>query len=547
MKLNKNQLGGLAVKILLGGLLVILVGSFVLADIAHTAGSSQSAKMSHRGIELTDARETRDAAQLAAILALNEGALIQPEQFVQEARAFAADRAEKRQNDSQTMQFFIGVVERLHAADKLGIPKPDRAQLQKFITSYRLFSNESGAFDPAQLKYFTETARERLGMNNVAIDNALANAWRIQKLATIAAPAKPPALDVLARRISEKARTEWKIERAVLNRAGYKAAVAADAKADEALYQAAPENYRTPELSRIRVVKLDGDLKTADSLPAPTESNLIELASRRRDKFPLAAYSEPAKFIADNRADLMKTWREEKAGEAAADKLSRALLEHVPPGEARPDDTRVDAMLKTAGLTAKPITPYGKDKLPVGTDIPDALLLEALSLNANNWRTGAIPIGADAYAVIFDGKIPSRLPEFGEVKSRVAADRVAAETDKLFAKAAENKAADVAKAVKAGKKFADAAKAAGLTPTAASTFEYQNAPVEIQEQILALESVPVGGVSGAMRQGADRAIFFIVERKAPAAVKEDPLADRIAEVIGGESARAATTTIGTDR
>lgn len=545
LQIRRGAIRGVVPKVLLGGLLVILIGSFVLADVARTSAGGSSAKIAHRGIELTDARGTRSARQLAAFFALNEGQLVHPDQFLNSAREAAMDRAAKRQVENPAFHYLVGVVERLRTADELGIPKPGKEQLAEYIRGSRMFANQQGAFDPTQLKRFTDIARERLDMSGRDIDDALANAWRIQKVATLSAPAKTPALDVLARRLSEKSRSEWKVERAQFERAQFKGTVTPDEKADEEFFKSAPENYRIPEMSRVRVIRVAGDLKTADSLPAPTASDLTELAGRRRDKFPLAAFSEPAKFIADNRAELMKTWREEKAGEAAAEKLSKTLLTHVAPGDSRPDDARVDAMLKAAGLTAKPLAAYGRDNLPVGTGIPDALLAEALTLNATRWRSGAIPFGPEAYAFVFDSAIPSRLPEFAEVKKRVATERAAAETDRLFAKAADAKAAEIAAAVKSGKKFADAAKAAGLKTAPVLTFEYQNAPAELEDQLQILETVPVGGVSGALRSGADRTVAHIVARTAPAVTKEDPLADRIAEVIGSESARATATTLGT--
>lgn len=524
-------------KVLLGILLVMMIGGFVFADFANRQGGpSFSGKFVHRGVNLVESRATQPARDLASLLAVRQQHPVHSEEFLAAARQAAARQQAKERNDDPVFNFFLGTLDRLRTADSLGIPQPDTNELKAFIQKYPLFTNDKGDFDPGALKNFADIARDRLGLDDRRLQAALANAWRMEKLAAVGAPDNAPALDFLARRISDKIRTRWTVETATFARAGFTAVVPKDDKAVAAYFEANKEQYRVAEKLRLRVVRIPGDTKAADALPAPTEDALRAVAERRRDRFPLFGMSEPGAFVNENRSALLITWREEKAGEAAAVKLSDTLVTAMPLGETRPDDAKVDAMLKAAGLTATALPAYGRDSLPSGTGLPEALLETGLELTPTRWRTAVIPYGAGAYVFIYDGSVPSRIPALTEVLARVTEDRNAKETDRLFTETAAAKAASLATEVKAGKNFADAAKAAGLTPTAAVNFEYRNPPEALRAHLDALETVPVGGVSGALRAGNDRLVAHIISRLAPDAGKDDSDTDNIRTYLGRSAA-----------
>jgi hypothetical protein len=525
-------------KVLLGTLLVMMIGSFVLADyIRNQSRSGFEGKLVHRGVNLVDARETQQARDLTALLVASQRPT-HTDDFLTLARQAAMRQQAKEKSEDRLFDFLLNTLDRLQTADNLGIPSPSSAELKTFIQKYPLFANEKGDFDPAALKNFADVARDRLGLDDRRLQTAIGNAWRIQKLTSIGSPENAPALDALARRFSEKFRTRWTVETATFSRTGFTAAVPKDEKAVAAYFEAHKETYRVPEKLRLRVARLAGDIKAADSLPAPTETDLRTLAERRRDRFPLFGITETGAFLNENRSTLLITWREEKAGEAAAAKLSDTLVTAIPVGETRPDDAKVDAMIKAAGLTAKAIPAYGRDALPTGTGVSDALLESALELSPARWRTAAIPFGSEAFVFIYDGSVPSRIPALSEVLARVTADRDTEETDRLFAEAATAKAATIAAEVKAGKNFAEAAKAAGLTAAPATNFEYQKPTENLGPHLNALETLPVCGVSGALRTGSDRLVAHVVSRLAPAAAKTDTVADDIRQRLG----RMATET-----
>ncbi len=519
-------------KVLLGILLVMMIGSFVLADfIRNQSHSGFEGKYVHRGVNLVDARETRQARDLAAFLVVRQRPT-HTDDFIALARQAAMRQQAKEKSEDPLFDFLLTTLDRLQTADALGIPAPADAELKAFIRSHPLFANDKGDFDPAALKNFADIARDRIGLDDLRLRTAIGNAWRIRKLATLGAPDTAPALDALARRFSEKLRARWTVETATFARTAFTAAVPKDDKAVAAYFEANKERYRVPEKLRLRVARIAGDTKAADALPAPTEADLRALAERRRDRFPLFGMTEAGAFINENRAPLLITWREEKAGETAAAKLSDTLVTAMPVGETRPDDAKVDAMIKAAGLTATTLPAYGRDALPTGTGVPEALLESALGLTPARWRTAVIPFGAGAYVFVYDGSVPSRIPALAEVVTRVAEDRTGEQTDRLFTEAATAKAAALAAEVKAGKSFTDAAKAKGLTVAPAANFEYRSPPENLSQHLDALETLPVGGVSGTLRAGPDRLVAHVIARLATDAGKADTVADDIRTNLG---------------
>ena len=530
---------------LLGAMLVVIIGSFVFYGYSGNSDRGFSGSLRHKTasgvIDLTDPRSTRDARDLAAYLSHG----VHADEFlhaarVAAARARAGDSAEDPQGD-RLYYYYVSTVDRLAAADALEIPKPSEKALAEFIRSNRDFAGATGEFDSAKFKQIADMARDRLGLDDARLQTALSNAWRVNRLTSAGSPDDAPALGVLAGRISDTLRTKWTVEYAVFSRAGYAPFIPDDAKALSEFFEKNKESYRVPQRVKLRYAKVSGN--PAEVQDKPTDDDLLATAGRRKDRFPLFGTVSSATFLLDNRSAIESVWREEKAGESVAAKLSETLGTIMPTGGNRPADEALEGMIKSAGLTASALPAYGSDCVPAGTGLPEALLTGALSLSPQTWRTGAIPFGDAAYVFIYDGAIESRIPALDEVKARVTADRNAAETDRLFAESAKTKAAELADAAKAGKTFADAAKAAGLTVEKPAVFERTSAPEALAAHLDSLDAIAIGGVSGALRQGSDRIIAHIASREVPASTGEDKIATAYRRLVGTSAARCTSESV----
>lgn len=516
-------------KTLLACLLVVIIASFVfyMGPSARSGGGEISCM--HRGMNLADERDSQAARNLASFSAALQGRTIHTGEFLYAARRAGVTLSQKQPVENMPeFNFLASTADSLIEANTLGIPEPDEKTLRQFITGHRLFKNAADVFDPARFKNFAEYARDRLGLDEANLQKALGNAWRIQKLDAVLSPETSPGLTALASRLSQKQRTQWKVETAVFGRNDFTADIRPDEKALADYFAANKERYRVPEKIKLSVACVKADADAAKSLPAPGDAELRAVAQSRPDLFPKADASE--EFLKNNRDALLKTWREAKSGEHTGAALSEKLNETMPMGDHRPQDTQVAEMIKKAGLTPVAIPAYSVDTPPTGTGVPAALLAGASGLNEIKWYT-AIPYGPEVFVFIYDGKVPSRIPELAEVRARVSADLAAEETDRRFETVAAEKAAGIAAAVKSGKSFAEAAASAGFKAAPAETFELRRHPDSLAAAITSLEAIPVGGVSTSLRSGKDRMVVHIIGRTPPAPETKDPLAAGFAENI----------------
>lgn len=531
---------------LLGVLLVVIIGSFVFYGYAGARGERTfEGSLPHATatgtIDLTDARSTRDARDLAAFLARS----VHTDDFLQVAKGEAFRRQSGDQNDAPRRDtpfgFLVSTVDRLALADALQIPQPGAKELADFIRANRTFAGPSGEFDPALLRQVSELARDRLGLDEVRLQAALGNAWRISRLDAAATPDEAPALAVLSGRLRDTLLTKWTTAAAEFPRAGFSPVIPADETALAAYFETNRETYRIPKRLKLRYARIAG-IPPAD-IGKPTDDDLLATAERRKDKFPLFGSISNSTFLIDNRTPLEACWREEKSGEAAAAKIAESLAANLPLGTGRPDSAALEAMLKTTGLTPVAIPAYGQDSIPTVAGVPAALLSRALELNPQRWRTAAIPYGDGAFIFIYDDVIESRLPALAEVRPRVTADRNQAETERLFAEEATRRVAEITAAVAAGREFAGAAASAGFKPLDIPAFEYRSAPEKIAPHLTVLDTVPLGGISPALASGRDRLVVRVISRTIPAPDRDDALGTSYRRLLGNAAARCTAETI----
>lgn len=537
-------------RMLLGALLVVIIGSFVFYGVAGNGSHSTPTESlpyttANGPLNLTDPIASRDARDLAAFRSLRtESRGYSPEDIMDAARIIAYSQKHKDYKTDNavlaTFSVYLEAVEQLGAADALGIPEPTEKELAAHIRSQRVFAM-NGEFSPALFKQISNYALDRLHLDKGRFQKAIANEWRIARLLAAVQPGDAPALDALATRLAEMSRAKWTIGLATFPRESFTATVAPDDKALAAFYETVKESHRVPKRIKLRYAKLAG--VKPDLAAKPVDDELIALAARRKDLFPLYGTISDATFLIDNRTALESAWRMEKAAEQLAANLSGTINTKLPIDAARASAEAIDATLRESGLTIGTLAPFGEDTLPDTKELPAALLQNALSLSPKNWRTGAIPYGDAVYVMILDEEIPSRIPALDDVRARVEAERVTSETNRLHAEAAALKAGEIAAAVKAGKPFAEAATAAGFKVETLPAFDLRSFPENLVSHENLLESLPPGAVSPALAVGRDKVVVHIASRVPPAIAKDDPMLAAYRRLLGTAAARCSAQSV----
>lgn len=539
-------------RMLLGALLVVIIGSFVFYGVAGNGSRGSVTEdlpypTATGSINLTDAITTRDARDLASFRSLDpdRGRAVSPEDIMEAARvvAYAQKHKDYKPDNAllRTFSEYVEAVEQLAAADALGIPEPAEKDLAAHIRKQRQFAGPGREFNPAVFKQISNFALDRLHLDKGRIQKAIVNEWRIARLLGAIQPDDAPALDALATRLTEVSRAKWTISLATFPRDGFTATIAADDKALAAFYETVKESHRVPKRIKLRYARLDG--VKPDLAAKPVDDELIALAARRKDLFPLYGSISDATFLIDNRTELETRWRQEKAAEQLAANLSGTINAKLPIDSPRPATEAIDTILKDAGLTIGTLPAYGEDSLPDSKQLPVALLQNALSLSPKNWRTGTIPYGDAVFVMILDEEIPSRIPALDEVRARVESERVTAETDRLHAEAAKGKALDIATAVKAGKSFAEAASAAGLKVERLPEFDRQAFPDNLRSHETLLENLATGAVSPALTVGRDKVVVHIESRVPPTVTKDDAMFLAYRRLLGTAAARCSAQSL----
>lgn len=535
-------------KILLGLLLVMMIASFVLYGSLTGSAMPTAKRTIYRGVDLSAMRETRDAREFASFLSLfgDGSGAITPETFgaiVNEGLIRGPEASAK----DQRFQQILGLIGNIADADAAGIPMPDDKAMGEFLKSFPLLQ-ENGVFSPARLQGLADRAHNELGFTDAQLQHVLALYWRLQKYGSVIAPESSPAPDILAAREIEKDAAKWKIETAAFPFAGFTLKQAPDDKRVAEYFEKNKSVYRIAEKIKVGVIKVSG---VKGAVPAdPSKNELFETLRAHVDAFPEINTVKPEgleKFLTDNRTKLAGFMVADKAGEEAALKLSKQIDKLSPIAAGKPDAGKLAAALKSAGLTLTALPAYSAQDLPKNTGIPDAQLAGALSLSETHWRTGASSSGQDAYVFVYEGSVPARDATLAEVRGTVLKDLTEVETRGKFAETGRAKAQEIAAAMKTGKTFADAAKAAGYTPAAAEEFTFAAAPAKFGELRSVIENLATGAVSDAMITAEGFTVVHVISRTeipvaknaAELAVARDRLGRREAAATAGSISAAA--------
>jgi hypothetical protein len=514
-------------KLALGTLLGITIVSFVFFGAWSGAGGARP-KSSFLGVDTRSQREIEPYRDIAVVLQkdpvecilgkhLADAAQI-PTPTDAQAAAFVGD-----------FRFFYGrlLTPRIAAGiPETELPKLNAEQRKNFLDALtaRIAASIEGATPPAAKK----AAAGRL----VA---AIKQAWRIEEATKLLAGPEyaPPFEATLQWRVLN---TTWTLETATLDAAGFKPEIPTPDDKLRPFFDARAETFRIPPFVEVACAVFPTDKRDRDaaSSDAPPERDLRAFILNNKDALALEITGlDTAKLDEqldaskpDNkRAAILKAWNDSRARDALAGRISEAL-EKLSLDDPFSEE-RVAKFTAANGGKLSSVPAFNSNSIPKTAPVPADLLRHALTLTTEQWRSSVYPAKNGQVVVFFlKNTKPSRIPEFAEVREKVAAEYTAAEKARLFAELATTTGAKIREAVKDGKKFTDAAKTLGLKTDAPKPFKPDNVPADLQPlgRQLWREAaiVAVGEITPVLRAG-DKAVFVhVVKRDTPAPDANDP-------------------------
>ncbi|MBR5621657.1 MAG: hypothetical protein IKW49_00530 [Opitutales bacterium] len=410
--------------------------------------------------------------------------------------------------DISESQFRTALVQRVvleHLADTYQVPNPSQEAFDAFTKQF--FGLKDGeVLDP-----------KRFGLNidPETLKTILVQTCRIAELQNIFA-GSPAALDADIVLRWQELNTQWELESAKLSLAALKVEPKASEADLEKYFAANAENYRIAPMVKLAYAVVQPSAEMRAKIGEPTDAEL-KLFIRMQDR-KLSDDKAVTDALAKERAAWVKRWKDDRLSLQVASSTSDMLADKLPQELISPDMPEFAENVKAAGLELKTLPAFPQDAVPAKAPIPEAVLREvATSLNSTLWRTDAIPHGENALVVVFLGSDPSRIPALSEIREQVTADWLEAEKDSLRFDRARELGAQLRKDVAAGKPFADAAKALGMTATKpAAAVTMQNVPADLQVVSYALfeslKSTPLNTVSDILYAG-DVAYFVRPSQK----------------------------------
>jgi peptidyl-prolyl cis-trans isomerase D len=476
-------------------LLAVVIVSFVFV----TEYSSRLGQRSHKipdrpffGINLSKADETRrlvEDAQLSLYLRQSPFSP-QPSQAEMEQHALHRHAA-------------------LHFAAQLGIPTPgsEAPEVAAYIQTLGRFAGPDGRFDPkAYASLLDEIKKNPRGFNEndlgrVILDDVRAEAF--EKL--LAGPGYVLPSD-LAEQLARRD-TRWTLAVAAIDGSAFAPRIDVSDTAVSAWFEQNARRYELGPRVSVAAVRFPVERHAASVTLTEAQIRAAYDANPARYPAPAAAPGEiridgPDADFAAVRAQVeadLRRQRAERAALTAADDLTFRLLDQGVTPEKLP------AFLAAQNLSLEELGPVGAGSVPavLGGDAASSRILpEVLRLAADRPFSSPIPVPDGAVVLVWRESLPSRVPDFAEVRDRVLPDYQAAERRRLLNEAGRSLRASVATALAAGKPFADAvseaAKAAGLKAEVKKPepFTLMNPPQDVDFTALrALEGLEKGELS----------------------------------------------------
>jgi hypothetical protein len=232
--------------------------------------------------------------------------------------------------------------------------------------------------------------------------------------------------------------------------------------------------YREPDRVQIRYVAFNMSNYLDKAKVELTKTNLDDMVQAAYDKYgttEFASEKSPEAAKAKIREMLIQRRAFADAGAQANDFVS--VLYAMNP--AKPEN--LAALAKQKNLTVYTSAPFSESTGPEDFDAPASLTQAAFQLSADSPYTGPIA-GSDAiYVIALANQLPSSIPSFEQIRTRVTHDYEMAQAVGLAQRLGTNFDFQASVQMAAGKRFSQVAAAQGVEVVAMTPFSLSSSEV----------------------------------------------------------------------
>ncbi|MDR0535240.1 MAG: hypothetical protein LBG65_02635 [Puniceicoccales bacterium] len=498
-------------KLLLGALLGITVVSFVFFGVWSGAQGGGAGKQ-YFGVNLNDPRAMEPYRDLAVFSGRRDGDVLQ-------------------------------YIRQIALANQAQIPAPVGEQLRSELLKELKTADALGRL----VETLVEVARRNGSPSNAdataRVERYLSNTLRIRRLQTaLAGPGYAvPHEAVLAWRLQN---TLWEIETATLSSETFNPEIKPDDATLAQYYETVKEDYRIPPVvtaSYAAFAPSEADFKDVPTTATEEELQAFILNNHETLVLPGLDFRKPEvrskldEHLKNRRADILKLWRETRAAENLAGRLS-VLLEQLPLLDGY-NEKQTKKFLEANHAAETLLPAFHKDNIPGDLPVPARILANIFELNNETWRSNVYPSGAKAIVFFHKKTLPARIPDLAEVRERALAAYVAHERSTLFNKHAIELGEKLKSALAAGKSLAEVATPLGFKLNKPAPFKTSEVPAEfyaietsfdpshpsaLPGIVRYLSVLPEGGLTPVLKNGASALYARLLKKSEPAASSTAP-------------------------
>lgn len=459
-------------------------------------------------------------------------------------------------NQDQIQQYALQRGAAIHLANKWNIPPATDEEIAASIQNLRMFQGADGQFDRAAYSRFRDDLKTNpRGQTEADIKRVLSDDVRMEKVnKLLAGPGYVLPGDIKTQ--LERADTTWTVNTATADYAAF----APDLEPTDAeLKKFFDENSFRYQVGP-RIVASYVEFPTTAYLNEVnvTDAEVRAYYDQNPARFPKpgnapAAPNPAAPTPADPDADFMfvrpqveaalKLERaQNRALQAASDFAVQVFESKVK------NDATLDQFLAAQNRTPKPLAPFTREAGPTELGGSGEISEEAFKLGPDRFVSEPVRTPGGAAVLFWKETQPPHIPEFQEVRERVATDYTESEKRKRFVELGKTIKNELESRLKAGDTFEQAAAAAArtaglkLATKTVGPFTARNRPQDLDYSAAnALDGLDQGEVSD-MVLTADKGIFVhAAEKKAPDLSESNPRYVETREQVARYTAQMAAS------
>lgn len=448
-------------RLLWAGFLVVIVFMFVIWGTVTTGGRSAAdrnavGQLDGKPVKREEFARAFSATYLSIVLNMER-----PPQFTPELEELVRKAAWRR-------------LAALRQAEALGL-MPDNEEVAAAIQSFPGFGRE-GQFDPAIYQAFAEQRLHPLGFSILHFEEFVRQEIALQKLRYMldqTALVSPHEVERAMRVLSET----FEADLVAVRSAEVEKEVEVSEEDARSLFLRDPSRFTLPERVKVRYVAIPFQ-RYAEGIEI-TEEEALRFYNDHLDLFKVTNQVEVAEASETNgvaqtsnqvvqltfeevRTNIVARLLHERSREKAVEAATEWVIQLAPDREGRAP--KFDELMKEAGLEIHEAGPFAlQDRLDfqdAGRRFNEAAF--ALRDTPSEYFSDAVVGSNTVYILALTERLPSRVPEFEEVKDlALSAARQEAVRDALAAKAAAARAA-MEEAIQKGTPVSEALAALGL-------------------------------------------------------------------------------------